>query len=186
MAKILIVDDERSIRETVCEVLSYEGYDVDTAPDGMEGLKMFEENEYEVVLCDVKMPTIDGMEVLDKMLSLKPYIPVVMITGHGNVETAVNAMKKGAFDFIEKPLDLNILFLTIQDAIDISKEESKGVYTTIRGMNEREVESTIMRSTMNEIEFQYEEEGEKRSVRLPARVWNLIVKKFGAGKKTKD
>ncbi len=118
MAKILVIDDERSIRNTLKEVLEYENHEVDIAVDGIEGLEMFEKNKYELVLCDIKMPNMDGIEVLEKLLDMPGDAPVVMISGHGNIDTAVEAIKKGAFDFIEKPLDLNRLLITIRNAID--------------------------------------------------------------------
>ncbi|MDR2039665.1 MAG: sigma-54 dependent transcriptional regulator [Bacteroidales bacterium] len=118
MAKILVIDDERSIRNTLKEVLEYENHEVDTAVDGIEGIEMFGKGKYELVLCDIKMPNMDGMEVLEKILDMPGDAPVVMISGHGNIDTAVEAIKKGAFDFIEKPLDLNRLLITIRNAIE--------------------------------------------------------------------
>jgi DNA-binding NtrC family response regulator len=118
MAKILVIDDERSIRNTLKEVLEYENHEVDVAVDGPEGIEMFGKNGYELVLCDIKMPNMDGIEVLDKIIEMPGDAPVVMISGHGNIETAVEAIKKGAFDFIEKPLDLNRLLITIRNALE--------------------------------------------------------------------
>jgi two-component system, NtrC family, nitrogen regulation response regulator NtrX len=118
MAKILIIDDEKSIRKTLREILEYEKYQVDEAQDGMEGLNMAKKEKYDIVLCDIKMPKMDGIEVLDKIMELSMDTPVVMISGHGNIETAVEAVKKGAFDFIAKPLDLNRLLVTIRNAMD--------------------------------------------------------------------
>jgi two-component system, NtrC family, nitrogen regulation response regulator NtrX len=120
MAKILIIDDEKSIRKTLREILEYEKYTVDEAADGMEGLNMIQKEKYDIVLCDIKMPKMDGIEVLDKIMSLSVDTPVVMVSGHGNIETAVEAVKKGAFDFIAKPLDLNRLLVTIRNAMDKS------------------------------------------------------------------
>ncbi|MDQ3047554.1 MAG: sigma-54 dependent transcriptional regulator [Bacteroidota bacterium] len=120
MAKILIIDDEKSIRKTLREILEYEKYQVDEAADGMEGVAMLQKNKYEIILCDIKMPKMDGMEVLEKILSSHSDTPVVMISGHGSIETAVEAVKKGAFDFIAKPLDLNRLLVTIRNAMDKS------------------------------------------------------------------
>ncbi|MCF8304309.1 MAG: sigma-54 dependent transcriptional regulator [Bacteroidales bacterium] len=117
MATILVVDDERSIRNTLRDILEHEKYKVDEAVDGMEALENIKNNSYEVILCDIKMPQMDGMEVLEKTLEITD-TPVVMISGHGNIETAVEAIKKGAFDYIEKPLDLNRLLVTIRNAID--------------------------------------------------------------------
>lgn len=118
MSNILIVDDEKAIRKTLGEILSYEGYKIDEAGDGEEGLKKFKEKNYDVVLCDIKMPKIDGIEFLDKAGEINPDVPVIMISGHGTIETAVEAVKKGAFDYISKPPDLNRLLITIRNAMD--------------------------------------------------------------------
>ena len=120
MAKILIIDDEKSIRKTLREILEYEKYHVDEASDGAEGIAMIQKEKYDIVLCDIKMPKMDGIEVLDKIMQLSADTPIVMISGHGNIETAVEAVKKGAFDFIAKPLDLNRLLVTIRNAMDKS------------------------------------------------------------------
>ncbi len=118
MSNILIVDDEKAIRKTLGEILSYEGYKIDEAGDGEEGLKKFKEKAYDVVLCDIKMPKIDGIEFLDKAGEINPDVPVIMISGHGTIETAVEAVKKGAFDYVSKPPDLNRLLITIRNAMD--------------------------------------------------------------------
>ena len=118
MANILIIDDEKSIRKTLTEILSYEGYKIDEAGDGEEGLKKFSEKTYDVVLCDIKMPKLDGIEFLDRSKLINPDVPVIMISGHGNVDTAVEAVKKGAFDYISKPPDLNRLLITLRNALD--------------------------------------------------------------------
>lgn len=120
MAKILVIDDERSIRNTLKEVLEYENHQVEVTADGLEGLEAFKKGGFEVVLCDIKMPNMDGMDVLEKLSEISPDVPVVMISGHGNIDTAVEAIKKGAFDFIEKPLDLNRLLITIRNSLDKS------------------------------------------------------------------
>ena len=120
MAKILVIDDEKSIRKTLKEILEYEKYQVDEAADGSEGIALIEKNKYDVILCDIKMPKMDGIELLNKTVELSIDTPVVMISGHGNIETAVEAVKKGAFDFISKPLDLNRLLVTIRNAMDKS------------------------------------------------------------------
>ncbi|HRG54219.1 MAG TPA: response regulator, partial [Bacteroidia bacterium] len=120
MPKILIIDDEKSIRKTLREILEYEKYQVDEATEGMEGLALIQKEKYDVVLCDIKMPKMDGIELLDRIILLSSDIPVVMISGHGTIETAVEAVKKGAFDFIAKPLDLNRLLVTIRNAMDKS------------------------------------------------------------------
>jgi two-component system, NtrC family, nitrogen regulation response regulator NtrX len=118
MATILIIDDEKAIRKTLTEILSYEGYKIDEAGDGEEGLKKFGEKAYDIVLCDIKMPKIDGIEFLEKAKDINPDVPVIMISGHGNIDTAVEAVKKGAFDYISKPPDLNRLLITLRNAVD--------------------------------------------------------------------
>ena len=120
MSKILVIDDERSIRNTLKDILEYEKYEVDLAEDGNKGIEMIRSAEYDVVLCDIKMPGLDGIEVLERVVVLAPDTPVVMISGHGNIDTAVDSIKKGAFDYIEKPLDLNRLLITIRNAMDKS------------------------------------------------------------------
>lgn len=120
MAKILIIDDEKVIRGTLKEILEYEKYTVDEAQDGEEGLKKIEANEYDVVLCDIKMPKMDGIEVLDKSIALGKEMQFIMVSAHGNIETAVEATKKGAFDFIVKPPDLNRLLVSVRNALDKS------------------------------------------------------------------
>jgi DNA-binding NtrC family response regulator len=121
MSKILVIDDERAIRNTLKEVLEYENHQVDLAEDGPTGLEMFATNTYDVVLCDIKMSKMDGIEVLIKINETAADIPVIMISGHGNIDTAVEAIKKGAYDFLEKPLDLNRLLITIRNAMDKSR-----------------------------------------------------------------
>lgn len=118
MSNILIIDDEKAIRKTLSEILSYEGYKIEEAGDGEEGLRRFRDKTFDVVLCDIKMPKIDGIEFLDKVRELNPDVPVIMISGHGTIETAVEAVKKGAYDYIAKPPDLNRLLITIRNAMD--------------------------------------------------------------------
>ncbi len=120
MSKILVIDDERSIRNTLKDILEYEKYEVDLAEDGIKGIEKIKNAEYDIVLCDIKMPGMDGIEVLEHLTKLAPDTPVVMISGHGNIDTAVDSIKKGAFDYIEKPLDLNRLLITIRNAMDKS------------------------------------------------------------------
>ncbi len=125
MSNILIIDDERAIRKTLSEILSYEGFKVEEAADGEEGLKLFSEKTFDVVLCDIKMPKLDGVEFLIKATEKNPDVPVIMISGHGTIETAVDAVKKGAYDYVAKPPDLNRLLITIRNALDrnnLSKE----------------------------------------------------------------
>ncbi|MFZ9388448.1 MAG: sigma-54-dependent transcriptional regulator [Chitinophagaceae bacterium] len=118
MAEILIIDDEKAIRKTLTEILSFEGYKIDEAADGEEGLKKFKDRTFDLVLCDIKMPKLDGIEFLQKAGEINPDVPIIMISGHGNIETAVEAVKKGAFDYISKPPDLNRLLITIRNAMD--------------------------------------------------------------------
>ena len=118
MANILIIDDEQAIRKTLTEILRFEGYKIDEAADGEEGLKKFSDTAYDLVLCDVKMPKMDGIEFLEKSRAINSDVPIIVISGHGNIETAVEAVKKGAFDFISKPPDLNRLLITLRNALD--------------------------------------------------------------------
>ncbi len=118
MSNILIIDDEKAIRKTLSEILSYEGYKIDEAGDGEEGFRKFREKEYDVILCDIKMPKMDGIEFLEKAKESNPDLPIIMISGHGTIETAVEAVKKGAYDYISKPPDLNRLLITIRNAMD--------------------------------------------------------------------
>jgi DNA-binding NtrC family response regulator len=120
MAKILVIDDEKSIRNTLAEILAAEDHEVLSAEDGPTGLELYGENKFDVVLCDIKMQEMDGMEVLEKILEQPKDVPVIMISGHGDIEIAVEAIKKGAFDFLEKPLDLNRLLITIRNALERS------------------------------------------------------------------
>ncbi len=118
--KILIIDDEKSIRYTLRDILEYEKYEVDEAQDGAEGFEKIQENDYDVVLCDIKMPKMDGMEVLEQTMTLGKDLQFILISAHGDIPTAVEATRKGAFDFITKPPDLNRLLLTIRNALDKS------------------------------------------------------------------
>ncbi|MBK9478832.1 MAG: sigma-54-dependent Fis family transcriptional regulator [Bacteroidetes bacterium] len=120
MAKILIIDDEKPIRKALREILEYENHKIDEAEDGADGISKIEKGTYDLILCDVKMPKKDGMEVVEKIQSLQLETPIVLISGHGTIETAVEAVKKGAFDFIAKPLDLNRLLVTVRNALDKS------------------------------------------------------------------
>lgn len=115
MKKILIIDDERSIRRALREILEFEEYDVFEAENGREGLDLLKANQYDLVFCDIKMPLLDGMEVLEAVKKTENDTPFIMISGHGTIETAVEAIRKGAFDFIEKPLDLNRILVTLRN-----------------------------------------------------------------------
>jgi DNA-binding NtrC family response regulator len=117
---ILVIDDERSIRNTLKDILGLEGHVVDVAENGITGLEMIKSKDYDIILCDIKMPEMDGLEVLKKIMEVRTETTVVMISGHGNIDTAVEAIKHGAFDFIVKPLDLNRLLITIRNAGDKS------------------------------------------------------------------
>mgnify|MGYP006276297079 CR=1 FL=1 len=118
MPQVLAIDDEQSILESLREILEYENYQVDTALEGETGIEYFKNNHYDVVFLDIKMPKMDGLEVLDRLMQLSSDIPVIMISGHGTIDTAVDSIKKGAFDFIEKPLDLNRLLVTLKNALE--------------------------------------------------------------------
>jgi two-component system nitrogen regulation response regulator NtrX len=120
MAHILVIDDERSIRNTLKEILEYEKFTVDLAEHGADGLEKYKSGSYDIVLCDIKMPEMDGLELLEKLSGEEGDAQVIMISGHGNIDNAVEAIKKGAYDFIEKPLDLNRLLITIRNALDKS------------------------------------------------------------------
>lgn len=120
MAKILVVDDEKSIRNTLKDILETEEHEVITAEDGPSALQSFSEQKFDVVLCDIKMQEMDGIEVLEKILVQPNDVPVIMISGHADIEIAVDAIKKGAFDFLEKPLDLNRLLITLRNALERS------------------------------------------------------------------
>ncbi|HYG38042.1 MAG TPA: sigma-54 dependent transcriptional regulator [Cytophagales bacterium] len=153
MAKILIIDDEKAIRNTLREILEYENYEVEEAKDGEEGLDLLKKNEYDVVLCDIKMPKMDGIEVLDKAKELGKEGQFIMVSAHGSIETAVDATKKGAFDFIQKPPDLNRLLLTVKNALDrgalveetktLRKKISKGYEIIGESDSIKEVKATI-------------------------------------------
>lgn len=123
MPKILIIEDEDAIRRVLVKIINNENnsYEVEEAADGLEGFEMIENSDYDLVLCDIKMPKMDGIEVLEKALSLKPETPFIMISGHGELETAVQAMRLGAFDYISKPPDLNRLLNAIRNALDKKK-----------------------------------------------------------------
>ncbi len=120
MAKVLIVDDEAAIRRTLKEILQFEKFEVDEAADGLECLVKLKQRSYDVLLLDIKMPKMDGLETLERIQEITPDTPVIMISGHGTIETAVEAVKKGAFDFLSKPPDLNRLLITVRNALDKS------------------------------------------------------------------
>ncbi|QEC55130.1 sigma-54-dependent transcriptional regulator [Flavisolibacter ginsenosidimutans] len=154
MATLLIIDDEKSIRKTLTEILSFEGYKIEEAADGEEGLKKFREKTFDVVLCDIKMPKIDGMEFLQKATEAAPDVPVIMISGHGTIETAVEAVKKGAYDFISKPPDLNRLLITIRNAMERNKlvSETKTLKRRVSKVQEMIGESAPIKQIKDTIE----------------------------------
>ncbi|WP_405371208.1 MULTISPECIES: sigma-54-dependent transcriptional regulator [unclassified Nonlabens] len=123
MANILLIEDEGAIRRVLSKILSEESkdYNVVEAVDGLEGIELIKDNDYDLVLCDIKMPKMDGVEVLEAVKKIKPEIPIVMISGHGDLDTAVNTMRLGAFDYISKPPDLNRLLNTVRNALDNKK-----------------------------------------------------------------
>ncbi len=172
MSRILIVDDEKSVRETLREMLEYEGYEVVEADSGLQALDLFSQQSFDVVLCDIKMPGMDGMELLEKILQSYD-IPVIMISGHGTIDTAVDAIKKGAFDFIIKPFDLNRLLISIRNALDRSNlmEETKRLKSKLTKKYALIGESDVMKRLKTNIE---------RSAPRDARV--LIVGENGTGK----
>ncbi|WKN45363.1 sigma-54-dependent transcriptional regulator [Tunicatimonas pelagia] len=138
MAKILIIDDEKAIRGSLREILEYEKYEVDEATDGEEGLQMLAKGDYDVALCDIKMPKMDGIEVLEKAMQQGADTQFIMVSAHGSIETAVEATKIGAYDFVQKPPDLNRLLVTIKNALDKSDlvEETVKLRKRIAGVSE--------------------------------------------------
>ncbi len=146
MARILIVDDEDAIRRTLKDILTYEKFTVDEAKDGMEGLAKIKSNDYDVVLMDIKMPNMDGMDALERLQDIQPDLPVIMISGHANIDNAVEAVKKGAFDFISKPPDLNRLLITVRNALEQGNlvHEKKNLQ---RKVNNSSIQNMIGEST---------------------------------------
>ena len=136
--KILIIDDERSIRNTLKEILEFEGHEISLAEDGASGLEAAASGNFDVIFCDIKMPGMDGVEVLDKLSESGNEAPVVMISGHGSIDTAVECIKKGAYDFIQKPLDLNRILITLKNATDKSTlvRETKALKKKVGGVQE--------------------------------------------------
>ncbi|MBX2931159.1 MAG: sigma-54-dependent Fis family transcriptional regulator [Chitinophagaceae bacterium] len=154
MPTILVIDDEKSIRNVLKDILTNEGYKVEQAADGEEGFEKFSTTDFDVVLCDIKMPKIDGIEFLLKAYELKPEVPIIMISGHGNIETAVDAVKKGAFDYISKPPDLNRLLITIRNATDkkVLVKETKTLKRKVSKVQEMIGESEAIQKIKNTID----------------------------------
>lgn len=154
MPSILVIDDEKSIRNVLKDILTNEGYKVDEAADGEEGFKKFSDTDFDAVLCDIKMPKIDGIEFLQKAYELKPEVPIIIISGHGNIETAVDAVKKGAYDYISKPPDLNRLLITIRNATDkkVLVKETKILKSKVSKVQEIIGKSNAIEKIKNTIE----------------------------------
>src|SRR5574344_254398 len=152
--KILIIDDERAIRNSLKEILTDEGYDVDVAEDGTVALEMVDKDKYNVIFCDIKMPNMSGIEVLDKFNEEGIEAAVVMISGHGDIDTAVECIKKGAFDFIQKPLDLNRILITLKNATDKTQlvKETKILKRKVSGIQEIIGESAPIKRVKEMIE----------------------------------
>lgn len=136
MPRILITDDERSIRQALKEILEYEKYEIDLAEDGEEAFGLIQKNEYDLILSDIKMPKLDGLGLLEKVKAIKPEQSFILITGHGDVETAVSAIQNGAYDFIQKPLDLNRLLVTVKNALE-NKELNKDIKVLKKKVNKK-------------------------------------------------
>jgi len=173
MPSILIIDDEKAIRKTLTEILGFEGYKIDEAADGEEGLSKFRTKNYDLVLCDIKMPKLDGIEFLEKAKEINPEVPIIIISGHGNIETAVEAVKKGAYDYISKPPDLNRMLITLRNAMDKTTlvAETKVLKRKVAKVQEIVGESSPIRKIKDTIE---------KIAPTEARV--LITGENGAGK----
>ncbi len=152
--KILVIDDERSIRNTLKEILEYEGHEITLAEDGIKGVEAVQKSTFDVIFCDIKMPNMDGIEALEKMQETQSDTPIIMISGHANIDTAVEAIKKGAYDFIEKPLDLNRILITLRNATDKSTlvKETKKLQKKISKVAEIVGESEAITKIKNMIE----------------------------------
>ena len=154
MGKVLVIDDERAIRSTLKDILSLEGFDVELAENGAAGIEQFEKGGIDVVFLDIKMPGMDGIEVLERLQAISPEVPVVMISGHGTIDTAVEAIKKGAYDFIAKPLDLNRILITLRNATDKTSlvQETKKLRSKVNKTYEIVGESALIRRVKDIIE----------------------------------
>ena len=175
MTKVLIVDDEKSIRNTLREILEYEKYNVEEAKDGMECLAKFKRGNFDVVILDIKMPNLDGMETLERLQQMSPETPIIMISGHANIDTAVEAVKLGAFDFVSKPPDLNRLLITLKNALD------KGnLLSETKKLKRKVVSSPVQEIIGQTEEINFIKETISRVAPTPARV--LITGSNGTGK----
>ncbi len=154
MARILVIDDEDVIRQTLQEILEYEGYEMATAPDGQAGLKLLMDEHFDVAICDIKMPKMNGMELLEKSIELGIEVPFIMISGHADIETAVEATKKGAYDFLEKPPDLNRLLLAVRNASERNTlvAETKRLRRRVAGARDMIGSSSVMLKIKETIE----------------------------------
>ena len=172
MAKILIIDDERAIRNTLKEILEFEGHTVDLAESGRQGLDKAKKGKYDLIYTDVKMPEIDGIEVLSQLKSPDSpanQCPVVLISGHGNIETAVDALKKGAFDFIEKPLDLNRLLVTTKNALELKAKDEQLQSTA----EELKTKTAVIQTLKQQVQTKNQMVGDSAAI---ARVREIIGK----------
>ncbi|MGE0568157.1 MAG: sigma-54-dependent transcriptional regulator [Bacteroidia bacterium] len=154
MAKVLIIDDEKGIRRSIREILEFEKYEIDEAEDGEQGLDMITKNKYDVVLCDIKMPKMDGMELLQKFMDASIDAALIMMSGHGTIETAVEAVKSGAYDYLAKPIDLNRLLVTIRNAMQKTElvQETKVLKKKIAKSNEMIGDSKALNDVKDVIE----------------------------------
>jgi Response regulator containing CheY-like receiver, AAA-type ATPase, and DNA-binding domains len=175
MAKILIVDDESSIRKTLKEILEYEKYQVEEAADGLSALAKIKQQDFDAILLDIKMPKMNGLDTLERLQILKPDIPVIMISGHGQIEDAVTSVKKGAFDFIAKPLDLNRLLITMRNAFDKSSliTESRSLQQKVNRSKTQEIIGTS--DAINRVKQEIEQVA-------PSEARVLVVGENGTGK----
>lgn len=174
---VLVIDDERAIRSTLTEILSFEGYKVEEASDGAEGLKKILANAYDCVICDIKMPKMDGIEVLEKVMAEKPDTQIIIISGHGNIETAVEAVKKGAFDYISKPPDLNRLLITLRNAM-----EKKELVVETKQLRKKVEQKAFGESDMIGISDALEKIRDTLSKIAPTEARVLITGENGVGK----
>jgi two-component system nitrogen regulation response regulator NtrX len=154
MARILVIDDEKSIRNSLKEILEFEGYDVHSAENGVEGMSMIKDDDYDLVICDIKMPKMDGKELIAKVQNFEAPPKFIMISGHGNVDTAIESVKMGAFDYIPKPPDMNKLLITVKNALEnkVLKEETKVLKKRIDQSKEITGESASIKKIKGTIE----------------------------------